>query len=374
MSLIVPFCKNIQAKDFKDINFEETDLAGNGFYGKKVQEEISKYCGGSAVFLTPSGSAALEMGCILLDLGQGDEVIMPSFTFTSTANAVLLRGATPVFVDIKEGSLDIDENLVKKAINKNTKCIMPVFYGGASSNIDKLENIAKEKNIKLFPDAAQAAGSRYNNKPIESYGEVSALSFHQTKNIGCGEGGALIVNDKSLVKKAEIVQEKGTNRSEFYRGEVDKYSWKDVGSSYLMSELCSAYLYDPICRIEEITKRRRKNWDYYYDNLVDLEEGGKISLPKYSKNCDHNGHVFFAVFENEKTTENIRKKLNKLNISAVSHYYPLHMTEIGKNKCKLGSKMDVTEKVYNRILRLPLYDHIDRDQQDYVIKSLKELL
>lgn len=374
MSWKIPFCEHIKSDKFQDISFAKADLTGNAKYGTKVKEEISNNIGDCDVFLTPSGSAALEMGVILLDLGPGDEVIMPSFTFTSTANAVLLRGATPVFVDIKEGCLDIDEKLVEKSINEKTKCIMPVFYGGASSNIDKLERISKQKNVKLFPDAAQAIGSYYNNKPLGGYGDLSAFSFHQTKNIACGEGGALIVNDKSLTKKAEIIQEKGTNRSEFFRGEVDKYSWKDIGSSYLMSELCSAYLYDPICRIDEITKRRRQNWDYYYDNLLDLEKSGKISLPKYSKNCNHNGHIFFVQFEDDKKTEDVRILLNKAGILAVKHYYPLHMTEIAKNKCKLGSKMNVTEKIYDRILRLPLYDHILVEQQDYVIKSLKELL
>lgn len=373
MTLKAPFCKHIRVNN-SNLDFYDKDLMGGGYYGEKVSKEIEGYCKGSKVFLTPSGTSALEMGCVLIDLKPGDEVIMPSYTFTSTANAVLLRGAVPVFVDIKPGSLDIDEILVEKAINKNTKCIIPVFYGGASSNIDKLELIAKSYNLILFPDAAQAIGSYYDGNPIESYGSISALSFHQTKNIGCGEGGALIVNDKSLIKKAEIIQEKGTNRSEFFRGEVDKYSWKEIGSSYLMSELCSSYLLDSIVNLKEITQRRRNNWDYYNNNLVYLEREGLITLPKYSDNCIHNGHIFFIVFKSVKKTEFIRVELNKLGINVVSHYYPLHMTKVAQENCKLGSEMTQTEYIFDKMLRLPLYDHISREQQDSVIKSLQKLI
>lgn len=374
MSQAVPFCQNINAHNFKEIDFENINLAGNGKYGIMVQEKISDHCQGSDVFLTPSGSAALEMGALLIDLKPGDEVIMPSFTFTSSANAILLRGAIPVFVDIKPGSLDIDEELITKAINEKTKAIMPVFYGGASSNIDKLDEVCKEHDLFLFPDAAQAIGSYYNDKPLESFGHISALSFHQTKNIGCGEGGALVVNDKSLAKRAEIIQEKGTNRSQFFRGEVDKYSWRDIGSSYLMSELCSSFLYEPISQTKEITTRRREKWDYYYDNLQELEDLKNIQLPKFSTNCDHNGHIFFIKFVDKKITENVRTELVKKKISAVSHYFPLHMTKIGQEKCRLGSKISVTENIYNRILRLPIYDHMTKEQQDYVIESLKEII
>lgn len=368
----VPFCEHIKVRNFNNIDFNNINLSGNGDYQKKVIEEMKKNYGDSQIFLLPSGTAALEMGCLLLDVTKGDEVIIPSFTFTSTANAILLRGGTPVFVDIKPGSLDMDENLLRKAITSRTKIIMPVFYGGASSNIDELTIIAKENNVFLFPDAAQAIGSYYDNMPLEKFGNLSALSFHQTKNIGCGEGGALIINDKSFVKRAEIIQEKGTNRSEFFKGEVDKYTWKDVGSSYLMSELCSAFLCESIYKIDEITKRRREKWQYYYDNLSELSH--KISLPNYSSKCTHNGHIFFIEFKDSKLTEYIKVNLNKIGVNVVSHYYPLHLTKIGKDKCKLGSKMTVTENIYDKILRLPLFDHITKEQQDYTIDSLKNLL
>lgn len=373
MNSRIPFCEHIRITN-KNLDFYDQNLSGGGHFGTKVKNIIESYLLNSSVFLSPSGTAALEMGSILLDILPGDEVIMPSYTFTSTANAILLRGGTPVFVDVKADNFDINEILVEQAITKNTKCIMPVFYGGASSNIDILEQLAKDKNLFLFPDAAQAIGSKYKGLPIENYGDISALSFHQTKNIGCGEGGALIVNNQSIKQRAEIIQEKGTNRSQFFRGEVDKYSWKDIGSSFLLSELCAAYLYEPISNLEQVTSRRRKHWQYYYDRLEDLADKGIISLPKYDNNCQHNGHIFFIRFSTKDHTDKVREEMNSHGINVVSHYYPLHLTKIGKERCKVGSTMDITETIHDKMLRLPLFDHISQEQQDLVIDYLRKSL
>lgn len=352
-------------------------LSGDGYFNKKCSSYLQKYFrvsefGGGNVYITPSCTSASEMASLIIDLKNGDEVIMPSFTFTSTANAVAVYGGVPVFIDSREDTLNIDETLIEQAVTEKTKAIVPVHYAGVGCAMDKIIDIAEKYNLYVIEDNAQGLFASYKNKPLGSWGDLSAVSFHETKNIICGEGGALSVNKKYLLERAEIIREKGTNRTKFFRGEVDKYSWIEKGSSYLLSELGAGYLYGQLEKGEEITNNRLESWNYYYNSLRGLEEEGKLRLPVVPKECKHNGHIFYIILSSLKERESLGIYLKNNGIMAVSHYVPLHSSVAGKKYGRTGSKMDVTDKYSGRLLRLPMYYGLEVDEKDYIVNKIYE--
>lgn len=345
-------------------------VSGDGSYGKKCQTWFEQNTSCAKALLTPSCTAALEMAAILLDVQPGDEVIMPSYTFVSTANAFALRGANIIFVDIRPDNMNIDESLIEAAITTKTKVIVPVHYAGVGCNMDAIMEIANRRNLYVVEDAAQGVMSTFNNAPLGTIGHFGAYSFHETKNITSGgEGGMLLINDERFINRAEIIREKGTNRSQFFRGSVDKYSWVEVGSSYLMNEISAAYLWGNIGRLEDITKNRLNTWHYYYQNLKFLEDKRFIELPKI---CDHNGHMFYIKVKNLKVRNALINYFKEKYILAVFHYVPLHSSLAGK---KLGffhgvDKFTTIES--EKLLRLPMYFNIKKEDLDLILEVLRD--
>ena len=333
----------------------EGRLSGDGRFTKACSSLLSDKLGGCDVLLTHSCTAALEMAALLTDIQPGDEVIMPSYTFVSTANAFVLRGGVPVFVDIRPDTLNIDEKLIRTAITKKTKAIVVVHYAGVPCEMDEIEKIANQFNLILIEDAAQAFGSEYQGRKLGTIGDFAAFSFHETKNIIAGEGGALVVNNAEYFQRAEIIREKGTNRSLFFRGEVDKYTWVDLGSSYLPGELISAFLYAQVQNSEEINDRRMRIWQTYFKRLSNLQSNGKLKLPSVPVDCAHNAHLFYLILNSEIDREHLLNLFRKEGIGAVFHYVPLHNSIAGKKYGRIGSKINITEEISDRLLRLPLY-------------------
>jgi len=340
-------------------------LAGGGLYTNKCQELLQKYLGAAEVLLTHSCTAALEMAAILFNIGPGDEIIMPSYTFVTTANAFVLRGGVPVFVDIRPDTLNIDETKIETAISDKTKAICVVHYAGVSCEMDTIMSIAKKYNLYVLEDAAQALGSEYNGRKLGSIGDLAAISFHETKNIQSGEGGALIINNKKYIERAEIIREKGTDRSKFFKGEVDKYSWVDIGSSYLPSELISAYLYAQLENIDYINSMRSKIWENYRKTVSSLN-CDNLTTQVIPDNCSHNAHMFYLILDNHDEQVRFLRFFKKQNISAVFHYIPLHMSNAGRNYCIMPSSLAVTENIYDRIVRLPLWVGLGVDEMKYI--------
>lgn len=328
-------------------------LAGNGEFTKKCEQWIEGRTGSRAM-LVHSCTAALEMASILMDLKPGDEVIMPSFTFVSTANAVVLRGATPVFVDIREDTLNIDEKLIAAAVTPKTKAIFPVHYAGVGAEMSTIMKIAEEKNILVCEDAAQGALAYYNEKPLGTIGHFGALSFHDTKNLVSGEGGALLVNDKKNILRAEIIREKGTNRTSFLRKEIAFYTWMDVGSSYICSELLAAFLLAQFDRAQEIQNKRMKVWNSYFEAFAENESLGNLRRPKVPANCKHNGHLFYLIAPTNTIRENIIRNLAENDVSATFHYIPLHSSPAGKKFGRAHSTLPLTVDLSERLVRLPI--------------------
>ncbi len=322
------------------------------------------------VFLTPSCTSALEMAMLLIGIEPGDEVILPSFTFTSSATSIVLMGGVPVFVDCRSDTLNINEDLIEAAITKKTKAIMPVFYAGYPCDVDRVVKIADQHGIQVVADAAQAIGSYYKNKPLTSYFQMSALSFHETKNITCGEGGALCLNDEEFSSKARIVKDKGTNRQEFLHGMVDKYSWKDKGSSYLISELQAAYLLTQLQKLDLVTNKRIELWNNYHANLQPLEDEKKIKRPVYADDRKHSGHLYYILLNTKKEREELQKYLSADGIHAFPHYVPLHDSDAGQRFGRAGSSMEVTHDIFSRLLRLPMYFDLNHDQQVRVVEKI----
>ncbi len=325
------------------------------------------------VVITPSCTAALEMAALLCDIGPGDEVILPSFTFASTANAIVRLGALPVFVDIRPDTLNLDERLVEAALSPRTKAIVPVHYAGVACEMEEIVSIAKAHNLFVIEDAAQAVDAFYQGRALGSLGVLGAYSFHSTKNVACGEGGALCINSDDLVERAEIIRDKGTNRGQFIRGEVDKYTWVDVGSSYLPSELVSAFLFGQMEMIEWSTKRRRRICRLYNEQLSTLEEQGLLRLPVIPDYCESNYHLYYVLLPEEETRDRLLRHLNQQGIGAATHYVPLHSSPMGQN---LGWKdpLPVTEMVSECLLRLPVYPDMTEGEQLYVIRAVCEFL
>lgn len=347
-------------------------ISGDGPFTELCHDWFKQNLPCKKALLTPSCTAALEMAAILIDTKPGDEIIMPSYTFVSTANAFVLRGATIVFVDVHPETMNIDETKIEAAITDKTKAIVPVHYAGVGCEMQTIMDLAKRYNLYVIEDAAQGMMSTYEGVALGTIGHLGAFSFHETKNYTSGgEGGLLIINDESFIGRAEIIREKGTNRSQFFRGMVDKYSWVDIGSSYLPSDLQAAYLWGQIEQCTEINQNRLEAWQYYYESLQSLEQQNKIQLPIIPKLCAHNAHMFYIKVENLAVRSSILQYLKDNNIIAVFHYVPLHNSIAGKNLGYFSGEDSFTTKESERLIRLPLWYGIDKIQQDQVISAIK---
>ena len=348
-------------------------LAGDGVFTKKCHAWLEAYSGAGKALLTHSCTAALEMSAILADIQPGDEIIMPSYTFVSTANAFVLRGAVPVFVDIRADTLNIDENLIEAAITPRTKAIVPVHYAGVACEMDNIMAIAERHNLLVIEDAAQGVMSSYKGKPLGAIGHMGTYSFHETKNVISGEGGALLVNDSSFSERAEIIREKGTNRSLFFRGQVDKYTWVDIGSSYLPSEIIAAFLWAQLEDAQAITARRMAIWQKYHHALSGLETAGKLRRPIVPADCVHNAHMYYVLLDSLTKRTEVIARLKLKGINSVFHYVPLHSSPAGKKYGRASGQLPNTEALADRLVRLPIWLGMG-DGQDQVISELTKAL
>lgn len=339
-------------------------LSGDGVFTKQCHAWLEKNTGATKSLLTHSCTAALEMSALLLDLEQGDEVIMPSFTFVSTANAFVLRGAIPVFVDIRADTLNIDERLIEAAITSRTKAICVVHYAGVGCDMDPILEIASRHGLAVVEDAAQGIMANYKGRPLGSIGGLGAFSFHETKNVISGEGGALLINDAKYSERAEIIREKGTNRSKFFRGQVDKYTWIDVGSSYLPSEIVAAFLAAQFEEARAITDRRLAIWDRYHDWAAPFEHGGRLRRPVIPAHCEHNAHMYYLLLPSLEHRQGFISSLRSSGVGAVFHYVPLHSTPAGRRVGRACGELPVTDQTSDCLVRLPLWlgveEHFDQ--------------
>lgn len=347
-------------------------LSGDGPFTKRCHAWLERTLGCPRALLTHSCTAALEMAALLCDIGPGDEVIVPSFTFVSTANAFVLRGARPVFVDIRPDTLNMDERKIDEAVTPKTRAIVPMHYAGGPCAMDEIMDTARRHGLWVVEDAAQALLSTYKNRFLGTLGHLGCLSFHETKNIISGEGGALLVNDPALVEKAEIIREKGTNRTRFFAGEVDHYTWVEVGSSFLPSEMVGAFLSAQLEQAEKIIAARRRIFDHYYRSLRGLEEEGCIRLPSVDQESVCNGHLFYVVTRTAEERARLIAHLDRRRILAVIHYVPLHSSPAGRKYGRTSGTLEVTEDLSRRLLRLPLYYEMSETEVDRVVAALKE--
>ena len=348
-------------------------ISGDGEFTKRCHKWFEENLPAKKTLLTTSGTHALEMAALLIDIQPDDEVIMPSYTFVSTANAFVLRGAKIMFVDIRPDTMNIDENLIEKAITSKTKAIVVVHYAGVSCEMDKINKIAQKYNLFLIEDAAQGMMSKYKGKSLGTIGNMGTYSFHETKNYtSAGEGGLLIINDERFIERAEIIREKGTNRSEFFRGMVDKYTWVDIGSSYLMNDVSASYLWGQLERADVINNYRKDIWNRYYDGLNNLQRIGLIDLPVIPKDCIHNAHMFYIKVKDLEVRTNLLNYLKNNGVLAVYHYIPLHSSPAGIRFGRFYGKDIYTTKESERLIRLPLYYGIKKEEVDYIIKVIKE--
>jgi dTDP-4-amino-4,6-dideoxygalactose transaminase len=369
-----PYLTGKEIKYIKN-SLNRRKLSGDGYYTKKVNEFIENTFHTPKALLTTSGSAALDMAALLLNLQPEDEIILPSYTFVSTANSFLLTGAKLVFAEIKEDTLNINPKDVKEKITSKTKAIVPVHYAGVACDMDAIMEIANKKNIKIIEDAAQGVNAKYKGKYLGTIGDIGCYSFHETKNYSCGEGGAILINkDKELIERAEIIREKGTNRSKFFRGEIDKYTWVDIGSSFLPSEILAAFLYAQFEQLDEINNKRKFIFNYYFKHLKELEDQEILRLPIIPEGCECNAHMFYILLNSEKERNKLMDKLKEKNILSVFHYLPLHTSPMGK---KLGYKkgdLPITENISGRLLRLPMYADLKVVELDYIMKELYNII
>jgi len=343
-----------------------SQLSGDGEFTRLCNGWLEQRTGARRALLTHSCTAALEMAAFLLDVGPGDEIIMPSFTFVSTANAFVIRGATPVFVDIRSDTLNLDEALVEAAITPRTRAIAVVHYAGVGAEMDALLQIAARHSLAVVEDAAQGLMSTYKGRPLGALGSYGTLSFHETKNIICGEGGALLVNDRAQVARAEIVREKGTNRSKFLRGEVDKYTWVDVGSSYLPGEILAAFLYAQMEHADGITQRRLAIWDAYNSAFADLERKEIVRRPVVPAHCGHNAHIYYLLVRDPAERNRVLAELKERAIGALFHYVPLHSSPAGRKFGRCATSMEVTDDLSGRLIRLPLWLGVEPFQPEVI--------
>ena len=351
---------------------ENQKICGDGVYTKKCNEWIEKKTDTKQCLLTTSCTHALEMSALLADIRPGDEVIMPAYTFVSTADAFVMRGAVPVFVDIRPDTMNIDENLIEAAITEKTKAIVPVHYAGVACEMDKITELAKKYNLFVIEDAAQGIMSTYKGKALGTIGDFGCFSFHETKNYSMGEGGALLIQDERYVEGAEIIREKGTNRSKFYRGQIDKYTWVDFGSSYLPSDMNAAYLYAQLELAEEINEQRIACWNRYYENLKPLADAAKIDLPVVPEGCVHNAHMFYIKTKDIEERTALIQYLKSREVMSVFHYIPLHTAPAGKKFGRFHGEDRYTTKESERLTRLPMYYRLTLEQVDYICEQVKD--
>ena len=367
---VPPFVET--AMDYIQECVKNQKICGDGAYTKKCNAWIEERTGTRKALLTTSCTHATELAALLCDIKPGDEVIMPSFTFVSTADAFVLRGATPVFVDIRPDTMNIDENKIEAAITEKTKAIVPVHYAGVACEMDKIMEIAKKYNLYVIEDAAQGVMSSYKGKALGTIGNFGAFSFHETKNYSMGEGGALLIRDEKDIEDAEILREKGTNRSKFFRGQIDKYTWVNHGSSYLPSDMNAAYLYSQLEIADKINEDRKASWNRYYENLLGLKEAGKIELPTVPEGCVHNAHMFYIKAKDLEERTALIAHLKANDILAVFHYIPLHTAPAGLKFGRFNGADEFTTKESERLARLPMYYGLKPEQVGFICDKVKE--
>jgi len=348
-------------------------ISGDGPFTKRCSELLESESGASRVLLTSSCTHALELAALLLDLQPGDEVIMSSFTFVSTANAFILRGARPVFVDIRPDTLNMDEKLIEPLITNRTRAIVPVHYAGVGCEMDAIVDVASSHGISVVEDNAQGLFGRYKGRPLGSFGCVSAVSFHETKNITCGEGGALFINDESLVEHAEILREKGTNRAQFLRGQIDKYTWRSIGSSYLLSDILAAVLLAQLEERESIQQKRKEIWEFYEAELTSWADANGVSLPTVPEHCEPTHHIFYLILPTAESRTRFIENLSRAGIRATSHYEPLHTSPMGATWGYAPGDLPVTERVAGRLVRLPLHLGLTKTDLERVCHAIHRL-
>lgn len=371
--MLIPFHRPVvfgQELEFIQEAIHDGHISGDGKFGKKCEDLLQKELNVYRVLLTTSGTHALELISLLLDIKTGDEVILPAFTFVSVANAFRLRGARPVFIDVRPDTLNLNEELLENLITPRTKAIVAVHYAGVACEMNVIQTVAAKYDIPVVEDNAHGIFARYRDKPLGGIGDLGALSFHESKNITCGEGGALLVNDARFAERAEIMREKGTNRSSFFRGEIDKYTWVDLGSSYVLSEILAAFLYGQLQSRRTIQARRKRLWHYYYDHLQKWSSVLDVKLPFVPAHCEPSHHIFYLLMPTLRARQQMIQHLKARGISSVFHYLPLHLSRFGK---LLGGKegdCPVTEDVSDRLLRLPLYTDMTECDQQAVVQAV----
>ena len=351
---------------------ESEKICGDGKYTKLCQEILEKKFNSKKIYLTTSGTSALEMACMLVGIEPGDEVIMPSFTFSSTATCVVLFGGVPVFVDIRKDTMNIDETKIEAAITEKTKAIMVVHYAGVGCNMEAVMDIARRHNLKVIEDAAQVVNAKYHGKYLGTFGDVGCYSFHETKNYSMGEGGAVSINNEDMIIRGAIVREKGTDRINFINGQVDKYTWVDKGSSYLPSDMLAAYLYPQLLIMDEMNQNRIDSFNLYYENLKELEDKGIIDLPVIPEGCDHNAHMFYIKVKDLKEREALQVFLRERGIGSAFHYIPLHSCKAGLKYGRFVGEDINTTKESDRLLRLPMYYKLTKEDVLTVCNAVKE--
>ncbi|KAF5083720.1 dTDP-4-amino-4,6-dideoxygalactose transaminase [anaerobic digester metagenome] len=374
---MIPFNKqSLFGTEFAYIQdaYDQGKLSGDGKYTKLCSTFMEKKFGGGRVLLTPSCTHALELAAILINIRPGDEVILPSYTFVSTATAFVLRGAKPIFCDIRPDNLNIDEEKIEELITDRTRAIVPVHYGGVSCDMDRIMQIAYEHNLYVVEDAAQGVNAKYKGRYLGTIGHFGCYSFHETKNYSMGEGGALVINEPCFVERAEIIREKGTDRSKFYRGEIDKYSWVDIGSSYLPSDILSAILWAQFEHFDEIQEKRMQIWNTYYSTLKPYEAEKNFRLPIVPDFAEHNAHLFYILFRDEEIRDHKMNQFKEKGIHAVFHYIPLHSSIMGLRMGYNRGDFPITEDMSCRLLRLPIYAGMNEKELMFVKSLLEEII
>ena len=359
-------------KEYVSQAIDNHKICGDGEFTKKCSAWIEEKTGTEKALLTTSCTHATEMAALLCDIQPGDEIIMPSYTFVSTADAFVLRGAKVVFVDIRPDTMNIDEKKIEAAITKKTKAIVPVHYAGVSCEMDTIMDIARRHNLCVIEDAAQGVMSRYKGKALGTIGDFGCYSFHETKNYSMGEGGALLIKNADMIESAEILREKGTNRSKFFRGQIDKYTWVNYGSSYLPSELNAAYLWAELEEADKINENRLASWNHYYEGLSELSEQGKIDLPVVPEGCEHNAHMFYIKAKDLEERTRLISFMKEQGVGCVFHYIPLHSAPAGRKFGRFYGEDVYTTRESERLMRLPMYYGLEAEQIDYVIEKIKE--